>query len=40
MAAAQMLLSFPEVKFGLMVGIGGGIAGNENDIWLGDSVIS
>jgi nucleoside phosphorylase len=46
MAAAHMLSSFPAIKFGLMVGIGGGIPnldtdGNgEGDIRLGDVVVS
>ena len=39
-AAAQMLSSFPAVKFGLMVGIGGGIPSDNNDIRLGDVVVS
>ncbi|KAF2192363.1 hypothetical protein K469DRAFT_554719 [Zopfia rhizophila CBS 207.26] len=39
-AAAQMLSSFPAVKFGLMVGIGGGIPSDDNDIRLGDVVVS
>ena len=39
-AAAQMLSSFPAVKFGLMVGIGGGIPSHDNDIRLGDVVVS
>ncbi|PGG95107.1 hypothetical protein AJ79_10258, partial [Helicocarpus griseus UAMH5409] len=39
-AAAQMLSSFPAIKFGLMVGIGGGIPSNDNDIRLGDVVVS
>lgn len=39
-AAAQMLSSFPNIKFGLMVGIGGGIPNNDNDIRLGDVVVS
>jgi nucleoside phosphorylase len=39
-AAAQMLSSFPAVKFGLMVGIGGGIPSDGNDIRLGDVVVS
>ncbi|KAF2185462.1 purine and uridine phosphorylase [Zopfia rhizophila CBS 207.26] len=37
-AASQMLSSFPAVKFGLMVGIGGGIPSDDNDIRLGDVV--
>lgn len=39
-AAAQMLSSFPAIKFGLMVGIGGGIWSENNDIRLGDVVVS
>ncbi|ERF71343.1 hypothetical protein EPUS_03498 [Endocarpon pusillum Z07020] len=39
-AAMQMLSSFPAIKFGLMVGIGGGIPSNDNDIRLGDVVVS
>ncbi|KAJ0420814.1 hypothetical protein BJY00DRAFT_283615 [Aspergillus carlsbadensis] len=48
MAAAHMLSSFPAIKFGLMVGIGGGIpdvnsdggGSGEQDIRLGDVVVS
>ena len=36
----QMLSGFPAVKFGLMVGIGGGIPSDDNDIRLGDVVVS
>ncbi|PKY00089.1 hypothetical protein P168DRAFT_313597, partial [Aspergillus campestris IBT 28561] len=43
-AAAHMLSSFPAIKFGLMVGIGGGIpdvdGDGERDIRLGDVVVS
>ncbi|KAH0593212.1 hypothetical protein MHUMG1_08934 [Metarhizium humberi] len=39
-AAAQMLSTFPAIKFGLMVGIGGGIWSEKNDIRLGDVVVS
>ncbi|KID86739.1 Nucleoside phosphorylase domain protein [Metarhizium guizhouense ARSEF 977] len=39
-AAAQILSSFPAIKFGLMVGIGGGIWSERNDIRLGDVVVS
>jgi nucleoside phosphorylase len=39
-AATQMLSSFTAVKFGLMVGIGGGIPSTDNDIRLGDIVVS
>ncbi|KAF7593950.1 hypothetical protein BBP40_010457 [Aspergillus hancockii] len=38
--AGQMLSSFPSIKFGLMVGIGGGIPNDEHDIRLGDVVVS
>ena len=37
--AMQMLRSFP-IKIGLMVGIGGGVPNKENDMRLGDVVIS
>ena len=39
-AAANMLNSFPIIKFGLMVGIGGGAPSEMNDIRLGDIVVS
>lgn len=44
-AAANMLRSFPRIRFGLMVGIGGGVPGPpdddlEEDIRLGDVVVS
>ncbi|KAL2802116.1 nucleoside phosphorylase domain-containing protein [Aspergillus granulosus] len=39
-AAAQMLSTFPAIKFGLMVGIGGGIPNGDSDIRLGDVVVS
>ncbi|KAB8271024.1 hypothetical protein BDV30DRAFT_228526 [Aspergillus minisclerotigenes] len=39
-AAKQMLCSFPSIKFGLMVGIGGGIPSDDHDIRLGDVVVS
>ncbi|QRD81692.1 ankyrin repeat protein [Aspergillus flavus] len=39
-AAKQMLSSFPSIKFGLMVGIGGGIPSDDHDIRLGDVVVS
>ena len=38
--ATQMLRSFPSIKFGLMVGIGGGIPSAKADIRLGDVVVS
>lgn len=39
-AAQQMRASFPALKFGLMVGIGGGAPGERRDIRLGDIVVS
>lgn len=39
--AEQLLSSFPSIKFGVMVGIGGGVpSGNGADIRLGDVVVS
>ncbi|KAL5342023.1 nucleoside phosphorylase domain-containing protein [Aspergillus crustosus] len=38
--AANMVASFPNVRFGLMVGIGGGAPSRKFDIRLGDLVIS
>ena len=38
--ATQMLSSFGSVRFGLMVGIGGGVPSKETDIRLGDVVVS
>ncbi|CAF3557462.1 unnamed protein product [Fusarium graminearum] len=38
--AKDMLHSFPNVRFGLMVGIGGGAPTAEHDIRLGDVVVS
>jgi nucleoside phosphorylase len=38
--AIQMLSSFRGLRFGLMVGIGGGVPSRENDIRLGDVVVS
>ncbi|KAH7218857.1 hypothetical protein DER44DRAFT_739024 [Fusarium oxysporum] len=38
--AKDMLRSFPNVRFGLMVGIGGGAPTPEHDIRLGDVVVS
>ncbi|KAL4779921.1 nucleoside phosphorylase domain-containing protein [Aspergillus varians] len=42
MAIAQMRTSFPELQFGLLVGIGGGAPSNteQKDIRLGDVVVS
>jgi nucleoside phosphorylase len=38
--AGQMELAFPSTRFGLMVGIGGGVPSDEADIRLGDVVVS
>ncbi|KAH7111344.1 nucleoside phosphorylase domain-containing protein, partial [Dendryphion nanum] len=38
--AAQMRATFKAIRFGLMVGIGGGVPNAEADIWLGDVVVS
>lgn len=38
--ATHMLHSFPNVRFGLMVGIGGGAPSSRHDIRLGDIVVS
>lgn len=38
--ATRMLSSFPHIRFGLMVGIGGGVPSTEHDIRLGDVVVS
>jgi nucleoside phosphorylase len=38
--ALNMLSSFKWLRFGLMVGIGGGVPSQENDIRLGDVVVS
>src|SRR5271168_3683807 len=38
--ANQMLQTFEGIRFGLMVGIGGGVPSEENDIRLGDVVVS
>lgn len=38
--ASQMLSSFPSIRFGLMVGIGGGTPQGHADIRLGDVVVS
>src|ERR1700722_1716032 len=37
---AHMRITFPSIRFGLMVGIGGGVPSTKNDIWLGDVVVS
>ncbi|PTU23705.1 hypothetical protein P175DRAFT_0519743 [Aspergillus ochraceoroseus IBT 24754] len=39
-AATRMMSKFPNIKIGLMVGIGGGIPNAQNDIRLGDIVVS
>lgn len=39
-AASNLLGSFPNVRIGLMVGMGGGAPSKENDIRLGDIVVS
>ncbi|KAL4738256.1 hypothetical protein BDV11DRAFT_216083 [Aspergillus similis] len=38
--AAQMLASFPSIRVGVLVGVGGGIPGRSHDIRLGDIVVS
>ncbi|KAM0343468.1 hypothetical protein ACHAPU_008499 [Fusarium lateritium] len=38
--ARDMLRSFPNVPFGLMVGIGGGAPSGKHDVRLGDIVVS
>jgi nucleoside phosphorylase len=38
--ASQMLSTFQSIRFGLMVGIGGGVPANKFDIRLGDVVVS
>lgn len=38
--AKGMLVSFPNVRIGMMVGIGGGAPSSQNDIRLGDIVVS
>jgi nucleoside phosphorylase len=38
--ATQMMATFPAIRFGLMVGIGGGVPSKEADIRLGDIVVS
>jgi nucleoside phosphorylase len=42
MVARQLLNDFPSVRFGLLVGIGGGVPGDEgeDDVRLGDVVVS
>lgn len=38
--ATQMLSTFKSLRFGLMVGMGGGVPSQEHDIRLGDVVVS
>ncbi|CAG8934788.1 unnamed protein product [Penicillium salamii] len=38
--ASQMLSTFPSIRFGLMVGVGGGVPSKGFDIRLGDIVVS
>ncbi|KAN0072745.1 hypothetical protein V8E54_008859 [Elaphomyces granulatus] len=38
--AANMRTTFPSIRFGLMIGIGGGVPSMNNDIRLGDVVVS
>src|SRR5438034_781510 len=38
--AVQMMRTFKSIRFGLMVGIGGGVPSTEADIRLGDVVVS
>ena len=38
--AANMRTTFPSIRFGLMVGIGGGVPSANDDIRLGDVVVS
>ncbi|KAN0066858.1 hypothetical protein V8E54_015030 [Elaphomyces granulatus] len=38
--AAYMRITFPSIRFGLMVGIGGGVPSTNNGIRLGDVVVS
>lgn len=40
LVATQMLITFRGLRFGLMVGIGGGVPSKEHDIRLGDVVVS
>lgn len=37
---SRMRSTFPQLQYGLMVGIGGGVPSNKNDIRLGDVVVS
>ena len=38
--AARMIITFPSIRFGVMVGIGGGVPSTLHDIRLGDVVVS
>jgi nucleoside phosphorylase len=38
--AARMIITFPSIRFALMVGVGGGVPSTLNDIRLGDIVVS
>lgn len=38
--ATNLLSSFPNVRFGLLVGVGGGAPSEEHDVRLGDIVVS
>ncbi|KAF9639966.1 pfs domain-containing protein [Lasiodiplodia theobromae] len=38
--AVQLLNDFTQIRFGLLVGIGGGVPSDDNDIRLGDVVVS
>lgn len=38
--ATNLLASFPGIRFGMLVGIGGGVPSREHDIRLGDVVVS
>lgn len=38
--AAQIQIAFPSIRFGLMVGVGGGVPTTDSDIRLGDVVVS
>src|ERR1700733_4333577 len=41
LVATQLLNDFPSIRFGLLVGVGAGVPGEEeNDIRLGDVVVS
>ncbi|KAL4806038.1 nucleoside phosphorylase domain-containing protein [Aspergillus unguis] len=40
LVVSRIRLTFPRLQYGLMVGIGGGVPGKNNDIRLGDVVVS